>query len=147
MLWKQTEPSEVADELHEIHRSFQVIRESLEDQADRAPYELVRSRLRELEGVVDRGLEELSGRLADLGRHPPSIGRNEAVVGRNCWERLARLQDGYRDVIRRLKRLAVRWEEEHPEDAALAAAVRDGALRSRSVVGDLLARSDPHALD
>ena len=43
--------------------------------------------------------------------------------------------------------LVVRWEDEHPEESQLLTVVRDRAAANRAVVGDLLARSDPHALD
>lgn len=147
MPWLRTEPAGVADELQKIHIQLRTLEKQLEDQADRAPYPFITERLQALGQREERNAVSVAQRLAALGRHADDAEGDVVLEGRNSWERLVRLQDGYRELIRQLKLLAVRWDEEHPEDALLAAAVRDSAAASRAVVGDLVARSDPHALD
>ncbi|MDG2307424.1 MAG: hypothetical protein P8R42_22785 [Candidatus Binatia bacterium] len=147
MSWLRTEPAGVADELQKIHIQLRALRLQLEDQADRAPYTFITERLQKLGANEERSSLAVAARLAALGRHADETDADTLVDGRNCWERLVRLQDGYRDLIRQLKPLSVRWEDEHPEDAQLLASVRDTAVASRTIVGDLVARSDPHALD
>ena len=147
MPWLRTEPAGVADKLQKIHIQLRALEKQLEDQADRAPYPFITERLQALGQTEERNAVSVARRLAALGRHPDDAEGDVVLQGRNSWERLVRLQDGYRELIRHLKVLAVRWDEEHPEDARLAASVRDSAAASRAVVGDLVARSDPHALD
>lgn len=147
MPWLRTEPAGVADELQKIYSQLRALTHQLEDQADRAPYGFIAERLQEMGASEERSAVAVADRLARLGRHADEDEIAAALVGRNCWERLVRLQDGYRGLIRQLKVLAVRWEEEHPDEAVLVASLRDHALANRAVVGDLLARSDPHALD
>lgn len=147
MPWLRTEPEDVADALQKIHVQLRSIERHLEDQADRAPYTFITERLQALGAVEEKNAVAVAERLAMHGRHADEDGQAGPVQGRNCWERLVRLQEGYRELIRQLKLLSVRWEEEHPEDAILVSSVRDSASRSRAVVGDLIARSDPHALD
>lgn len=147
MPWLRTEPAGVADELQKIHIQLRSLERQLEHQADRAPYPFVTERLQALGAAEEENANLVAERLAALGRHADDDEDGALFEGRNCWERLVRLQDGYRELIRQLKVLSVRWDEEHPDDARLVSAVRDSASASRSVVGDLVARSDPHALD
>ncbi len=147
MSWLRTEPAGVADELQKIHIQLRTLSKQLGDQADRAPYPFITERLQALGATEEQNAVAVARRLAALGRHADEEGPDALVDGRNCWERLIRLQDGYRGLIRQLKLLSVRWDEEHPEDARLVASVRDSAAASRTVVGDLVARADPHALD
>ncbi len=147
MSWLRTEPAGVADELQKIHIQLRALGKQLDDQADRAPYTFITERLQALSTTEEQNAVAVAERLAALGRHADDDGAEALVDGRNCWERLVRLQEGYRDLLRELKQLAVRWDEEHPEDARLVASVRDRAVASRTVVSDLVARADPHALN
>lgn len=147
MPWLRTEPTEVADELQKVHLQLRALGKQLEDQADRAPYTFIAERLQALGETEEANAVSVAARLAVLGRHADEVGPDVLVEGRNCWERLVRLQDGYRELIRQLRPLVVRWDEEHPEDARLAASVCDSVSANRAVVGDLVARSDPHALN
>lgn len=145
--WLRTEPTGVADELQKIHLQLRTLEKQLEDQADRAPYTFITERLEALGETEEANAVRVAARLAVLGRHADEVGPDVLIDGRNCWERLVRLQDGYRELLRQLKLLAVRWDGEHPEDARLVASVRDSASANRAVVGDLVARADPHALN
>jgi hypothetical protein len=145
--WLRTEPAGVADELQTIHVQLRALHEQLESQADRAPYAFVTQRLQAIGAIEEKNAVAVARRLAALGRHADENGAGAVAEGRNAWERLVKLLDAYRELIRRLKLLSVRWDDEHPEDASLVAALRDSAQASRAIVGDLIARSDPHALD
>lgn len=145
--WLRTEPEGVADELQKIHVQLRAIGKQLEDQADRAPYTFIAERLQELGENEESNATRVAERLAELGRHADDAESGVVLEGRNCWERLVRLQDGYRELIRGLKLVAVRWDEEHPEDAQLVASVLASASAHRATVGDLVARADPHALN
>lgn len=147
MAWLRTEPARVIDELQKIHVRLRSLVGQLEDQAGRAPYPFIQKDLRELEAAAERSAAAVAERLAAHGRHAEENGATPPTDGRNAWERLVRLQDGYRALLQPLKVLSVRWEEEYPEDASLIAALRDRIVKSRAVVGDLVARTDPHALD
>lgn len=147
MPWLRTEPAGVADELQKIHIQLRALSKQLEDQADRAPYAFIAERLEELGATEERSAVAIAQRLAALGRHADEGETGALVDGRNCWERLVRLQEAYRGLLRQLKLLAVRWDPEHPEDARLVSSVRDSVLANRAVVGDLVARADPHALN
>lgn len=137
----------IADELQEIHIRLRALGRQLDDQADRAPYPFITERLQSLGAIEERNAVEVARHLAALGRNAASDGAAAGAEGRNCWERLVHLQDRYRELIQRLKLISVRWADEYPDEAGLAARLRDSALASRAVVGDLVARADPHALD
>lgn len=147
MSWLRTEPADVADELEKVYAQLRGLAHLLERQADRAPYPFITERLEALGAGEEECARAVAERLARLGRHAEDGEAQPDVRGRNCWERLVRLQDAYRELLRQLKVLVVRWEDEHPEESQLLTVVRDRAAANRAVVGDLLARSDPHALD
>ena len=147
MSWLRTETADVVEELQTIHGRVRDLARHLEEDADRAPYPHMTRILQDLAAGEQENVRRLASRLATLGRHPDDGGPPVRGEARNAWERLVHLQDAYRELIRQVKVLAVRWEGEHPEDAALVARLRDGALSSRAIVGDLLARADPHALN
>lgn len=145
--WLRTETADVVEELQTIHGRLRDLARHLEADADRAPYPHMTRILRDLAAGEQENVRGVAARLAALGRHADDGADGIRGEARNAWERLVHLQDAYRELLRQLKVLAVRWEGEHPEDAALVARLRDGALASRAIVGDLLARADPHALN
>lgn len=147
MSWLRTETADVVEELQTIHARLRDLARHLEEDADRAPYPHMTRILQDLAAGEQENARSVATRLATLGRHADEGATSARGEARNAWERLVHLQDGYRELLRQLKVLAVRWEGEHPEDAALVARLRDGALASRTIVGDLLARADPHALN
>lgn len=145
--WLRTEPAGVADDLQKIHIQLRALGKQLADQADRAPYTFITERLQALGEAEEQSAGRIAERLAVLGRHADDAEAGVLIEGRNCWERLVRLQDGYREMIRDLKLLSVRWDEEHPDDAQIVASVLGTATANRAIVGDLVARADPHALN
>jgi hypothetical protein len=145
--WFESESEQVAHELQELHTQYRHLVHRLEAYAEAAPYPHVTERLQVLVRVEEDNARAIAERLAVLGRHPLDDGDGHVRGGRNSWERLVALLEEYRALARRLSALWVRWDDEQPEDAALVRTLRDSASRHREEVVDLVARSDPHALD
>ncbi len=147
MPWFRTDDERVADELETARGEILRLRRQLEAHAELAPYPQVAERLLELQRAEEANARVLAERLIALGRPAPVDRLGPVRGGRNAWERMAVTLEDYRSLLRRLTQLWVRWDDEHPEDAALVRRVLDSATADRDAVVDLLARSDPHAID
>jgi hypothetical protein len=145
MSFFQSEHERVAGELQSLHGEYRRLARQLEAHVDEAPYPQVADRLRSLLGEDDANARRIEERLVELGRHLRDDGAGPIRGGRNAWERLVVTLEDYRALLRRLSGLWTRWDDEHPEDAALVHQLRDSAVAHREEVVDLLARSDPHA--
>jgi hypothetical protein len=136
----------VADELAKLYAEYTRLARQLEEQAGAAPYPHVGDRLRELFARQQVNAQDLLQHLAALGRQGKENG--EAIHGgRNSWERLVSTLEDYRALLRRLSELYIRWHDDHPEEADLLHRLREDAVRHREAIVDLIARSDPHAID
>lgn len=147
MPWFRTERSRVADELEKLYAEYLRLCAQLEAHAEVVPYPQVGTRLAEIRVAEEENAKRLAARLSALGRHPSPSNGARLRGGRNAWERLVGTLEDYRGLLRQLGHLAARWDDEHPEDAELVEALRASALQHRDALGDLVARSDPHALD
>lgn len=147
MSFFQSEHERVAGELQQLHGEYRRLARQLEAHVDEAPYPQVADRLRKLVEEEDANARRIADRLVVLGRHLRDDGAGPIRGGRNAWERLVVTLEDYRSLLRRLSGLWTRWDDEHPEDAALVHQLRDSAVAHREQVVDLLARSDPHALN
>ena len=147
MSFFQSEHERVAGELQTLHGEFRRLARQLEAHVDAAPYPQVADRLRRLGAEEEQNARRIADRLAVLGRHLRDDEAAPIRGGRNAWERLVVSLEDYRGLLRRLSGLWTRWDDEHPEDAALVHALRDSAVSHRDEVVDLIARSDPHALN
>ncbi len=145
--WFESDRDRVSRELQRLHAQYRHLARVLEAHAQAAPYPQVAERLQALLRDEERNARAIADRLAELGRHPLDNGAGPPPGGRNSWERLVGLLEEYRALVRRLSTLWVRWDDEAPEDAALVRTLRDSATRHRDAIGDLVARSDPHAID
>ncbi len=146
MGWLHSERETAAAELEAIYAEVERLARQLAEHAQRAPYPHVEERLRELHVEQERTAEEVAVKLAELGRRASPDGR-PTRGGRNAWERLAATIEDYRRLINRLAQLEIRWEDERPEDALFLHRLRRQASAHRDALADLLARSDPHAID
>ena len=145
--WFKKESERVADGLEAVHDDILRLARQIEFHADLAPYPFMAERLKKISGDEERSARLIGDRLMALGRQP-SIAPSGAIrTGRNSWERLIQDSDDYRALLRRLSPLWVRWDDESTEDAAVVRSVLDAATRHRDELNDLVARSDPHALD
>jgi hypothetical protein len=145
--WFKSEEDRVADELQALQAEYRRLARQLEAHAEAAPYPHIGDKLQSLLQVEEGNARTLAERLAVLGRHPRENGAGPIRGGRNSWERLVVMLEDYRALLRRLSALWVRWDDEHPRDAALVRALRDSATEHREAIVDLIARSDPHAID
>ena len=147
MSWFDSDGERVARELQELHAQYRHLVHQLETYAEAAPYPHVADRLHALVRVEEGNARAVADRLAVLGRHPLDNGDGHVPGGRNSWQRLVNLLDEYRSLVRRLAGLLASWNDEQPEDAALVRTLRDAASRHREEIVDLVARSDPHAIN
>lgn len=147
MPWFRTESERVADELEKAHDEMLRIVRQLDAHAEAAPYPQVAERLNEIRGAEEKSARAFAERMITLGRDPSPVASGDIRGGRNSWERLVGDVADYRALLRLLSQLWVRWDDEHPEDAALVRQALDESTRSRDALNDLVARADPHALD
>lgn len=147
MPWLQADEERVTGELQALHAEYRRLARQLEAHAELAPYPHIAERLQEMLQDENANAGVVSARLSALGRHLREDGTGPIRGGRNAWERLVVLLEDYRSLLRRLSELWVRWDDESPEDAALVRGLRDSALAHRETIVDLVARSDPHAID
>src|SRR5882724_1759209 len=147
MSWFQAEQERVTGELQSLHAEYRRLVRQLESHAEVAPYPHIGERLQEILQDENQNAGVVSARLVALGRHLREEGVGQIRGGRNAWERLVVMLEDYRMLLRRLSALWVRWDDESPEDAALVRGLRDSAVEHREVIVDLVARSDPHAID
>lgn len=114
--------------------------------ADRAPYPRSAAALRSLAAVEDRHAAWLQAEIeARQARAEPW--RGEVAGGRNHWERLRRdLEEADRKRKRYLEQ-AIAWDPGYPELAELAHRIEAEEARCRAVLEELMARSDPQAID
>jgi hypothetical protein len=145
--WFRTDRNRVADELEKLYGEYLRLCAQLEAQAEIVPYAHVGERLAEIRANEEKNAGQLARRLTELGRQPSPNGSRTLRGGRNSWERLVATLEDYRALLRQLGQLGTRWDDESPDDAALVGRLRDNALQHREILVDLVARSDPHALD
>jgi len=145
--WFESQADRVAEELQGLQAEYRRLARQLESHAEIAPYPHIGDQLQQILQAEERNARTLAERLAVLGRHPKENGSDQIRGGRNSWERLVVTLEDYRSLLRRLSALWVRWDDEHPVDAALVRSLRDSAAEHREAIVDLVARSDPHAID
>jgi len=145
--WFRTENERIADELEKAHDELRRIVRQLEAHAEVAPYSQVADRLRQVADAERQSVRAIGDRMIALGRQPSTAAQGELRAGRNSWERLIFDVEDYRALLRSLSQLWVRWDDEHPPDAAIVRRALDVATESRDRLNDLAARADPHALD
>ena len=147
MSWFQSEHERVTGELQSLHAEYRRLMRQLETHAEAAPYPHIGDRLQAILQDEDRNARVIAARLEALGRHLREDGTGDIRSGRNSWARLVVLLEDYRALLRRLSALWVRWDDEHPVDAKLVRDLRDSAVSHREEIIDMVARSDPHAID
>jgi hypothetical protein len=145
--WFRTDRNRVADELEKLYGEYLRLGAQLEAHGEIVPYAHVGERLAAIRTTEEKNAGQLAQRLAELGRHPSPNGAGILHGGRNSWERLVATLEDYRALLRQLGHLGARWDDDSPDDAALVGRLRDSALQHREILIDLVARSDPHALD
>ena len=145
MSWFQSADERVAGELQSLHAEYRRLARQLEAHVGEAPYPQVGERLQAIVAGEEQNARRVGERLVALGRHLRDEDAGPIRSGRNSWERLVGTLEDYRALLKRLSQLWVRWDDEHPDDAALVRGLRDSAADHRETIVDLIARSDPHA--
>jgi hypothetical protein len=145
MSWFQSADEKVAGELQSLHAEYRRLARQLETHVDEAPYPQVGQRLQAIVVDEEQNARRVGERLVQLGRHLRDEDAGPIRSGHNSWARLVVTLEDYRALLKRLSQLWVRWDDEHPDDAALVRGLRDSAAEHRETIVDLIARSDPHA--
>ena len=115
--------------------------------AERVPYPTLAANLLGLADREDAHAAEIRSLIVELGGTADPSGTGEPRGGRNYWERLTFDLEDLRAKARRHIELAQHWDTTYPDVAALLVRLaRDEAEMSRTI-GDMIARSDPHAAD
>jgi hypothetical protein len=114
--------------------------------AEQARYPQVASRLRALAEVEERHAGWLRDHILGLGGGIPPIAP-EALEGHSQWERAVVARKAAQEKRRRLIEHATHWDPEEPAAAKLLARIYDEDGESFSAYDDVVARSDPHAID
>ena len=136
----------IADLTASYHEELRVALQ-LRLHAERVPYPASAARLLALAEREDAHAALVRERLARLGATVTSAGAGTPRGGRNYWERLTFDLEDLRAKSARLRELANHWDLDDPETAAIFDRLaREDATLCR-VIGDLVARSDPHAED
>jgi rubrerythrin len=115
--------------------------------AERVPYPNDAATLLGLAEREDAHAAAVRQQLEHLGAAPPSGDPGTPRGGHNYWERLTFDLEDLRAKSARYRELALHWDVEDAETAAVfdRLAHEDAALGR--VIGNLIARSDPHAED
>ena len=137
----------ILEDLHHAYLEELRLARQLRLHAERVPYLPQARTLEDLAAQEDVHGASLEGEIRRLGGLPDLAGLGEPRGGRNHWERLSLDLAAIQAHGKRFIELAQRWDIDHPETATLLMrlAHEEGALAR--VVGELLARSDPHAVD
>ena len=114
--------------------------------AELARYPQVAAQLRALAEVEDRHAALLRDHILAMGGGIPPVAP-EPLAGRSQWERAVALRQVAQAKRRRLIEHFGQWDPEEPASAQLLARIYDEDGETFSIYDDIVARSDPHALD
>ena len=114
--------------------------------AERVPYPSSAARLLALADHEDAHAALVREHLTRRGGAPTSGGAGAPRGGRNYWQRLTFDLEDMRMKGQRHRELSIHWDED-AEAAQLFARLADEDHVLCRVIGDLIARSDPHAED
>lgn len=115
--------------------------------AERVPYPNLAAILLGLAEREDAHAALAREQLARLGAPVASAGAGMPRGGRNYWQRLTFDLEDIRAKSARHRELAQHWDIEDAETAAVFDRLAREDMALCRVIGDLIARSDPHAED
>jgi hypothetical protein len=118
----------------------------LRSHAEQARYPQVASRLRALAEIEERHAGWLRDHILGLGGGIPPVAP-APLAGRNQWERAVAARTTAQEKRRRLIEHVGHWDPDEPAAAKLLARIYDEDGAAFSSYDDVVARSDPHALD
>jgi hypothetical protein len=115
--------------------------------AERVPYPNLAATLLGLAEREDAHAALVREQLGRLGATTPATGAGAPRGGRNYWERLTVDLEDMRAKSARYRELGLHWDIDDPDTAALFERLAHEDTALCRVIGDLIARSDPHAED
>jgi len=136
----------VADLTAAYHEELRVALQ-LRVHAERVPYPSSAAALLALADREDAHAALVREQLGRLGAAVASAGAGAPRGGRNYWERLTFDLEDVRAKAKRFRELAQHWDIVDAESAAVFERLAREDVTLCRVIGDLIARSDPHAED
>ena len=133
--------------LVQAHRDESRLAEQLRSHAALVPYPADGDHLR---GLAERAQARAAAVADELARHRAAIQNGDARLprgGRNYWQRLTVDLEDLQALGKRYRELALHWDIDYPETAALFDRLAHDSHAMTRVVTGLIARSDPHAAD
>jgi hypothetical protein len=139
-------PSPVVHDLIEDYNAELALAQQLRDHAAKAPYPHAEKQLLELAAEEEAQAERLRAAIEALGG---SVAPLDAVPqdGRNHWLRLTLDLAAKQEAGGRYLEQAVRWEQDFPAVGNLLRGLEREEQERRHGIRDMIARSDPHALN
>jgi bacterioferritin (cytochrome b1) len=136
----------LADLVQAYHEELRVALQ-LRLHAERVPYPESAVRLLAMADHEDAHAARVRERITALGGVVTSSGAGTPRGGRNYWERLTFDLEDMRVKGKHNRELSIHWDVEDAETAQLFARLADEDHVLCRIIGDLIARSDPHAED
>ncbi|MGH7806020.1 MAG: ferritin-like domain-containing protein [Candidatus Binatia bacterium] len=120
--------------------------QQLREHAKQAPYPAAGERLNEIAAAEEEHAKRLAAAIESLGGSIPEVTRSPRG-GRSHWARIMEdLRDEQSAGARYLEQ-AIEWETEFPEVGSLLRTLEREEHRHRVMLRDLVAKSDPQAID
>jgi hypothetical protein len=133
-------------ELLEDYRGEMEQAAHLRRHAELARYPQVAARLRELADAEERHGALLRDHILGLGGGIPPVAP-DPLPGHSQWERAVAARKAAQEKRRRLIEHVGQWDPEEPASAKLLARIYDEDGEQLAAYDDIVARSDPHAID
>ena len=137
---------EIRDGLAADYSSELRLAQQLRAHAGEAPYAQAAERLRRLAELVDSQVRRLQTAIAERGAAIPAV-HGTPQMGRNHWTRLVVDLDEVRAAGQRYLEQAIRWEDSDAPLGELLRALECEEQHHRQWLQDLVAKSDPHAIN
>ncbi|HUI28194.1 MAG TPA: hypothetical protein VL403_19095 [Candidatus Kryptonia bacterium] len=135
-------------ELQQVQVGFAQRARQLRRHAEQAPNQLNRLELGRLADEDQARVQEIAAALAAVGGQPAEAPVLAAVTGSfNHWARLVEDLESHRAAVRRLRERVIHFAETLPDTAALFDRLYDEEEKHLTVLRDLIARTDPQAID
>jgi len=139
---------EAIPELQQAQTNFRHRAQRLRRHAEQAPNQLNRGELTRLSEEDDARADEIGEALAHLGGTPAETPVLSSVGGSlNHWARLVEDLEAHRAAVRRLRERVVHFAESVPDVAAVFDRLYNAEEKHLVVLRDLIARTDPQAID
>ena len=135
------------DVLRQIHTDAVERMLLLQQHAEMAPQEYSRTGLESLVAAAQEQVESLRNALRERGLRVPTEPAAPVAGSVNHWARLVQDLERHRSSSRRLRELAVRFADSHPDVSSFLDQLCQQDLRTCERLRALIARADPQAFD